>query len=99
MPDNPCNPQITFLQGDWVLDRNNPGQPGQYTGNWRNAGPYIMVELSLPGGNTRWRPLATLEAMPRNSSITERFRLGHFGRVRDLQRLITYEKLKGTLHE
>jgi hypothetical protein len=32
-------------------------------------------------------------------SIKERLRAGHFGKVRDLQRLITYEKLKGTLHE
>lgn len=93
------NPEVPFSRGDWLLDRSNPGQPGQYTGNWSHAGPHIMVELSLAGGSTRWRPLATLEAIPRTGSIVERFRLGHFGRVRDLQRLITYEKLKGTLHE
>ena len=32
-------------------------------------------------------------------TIKERLQAGHFGNVRDLQRLITYEKLKGTLHE
>jgi len=99
MSIDPFNPEIPFCQDDWVIDRTNPGQPGQYTGNCRKTGPHVMVELLLPGGSTRWRPLVTLEAMPRYVSIVERFRLGHFGRVRDLKRLITYEKLKGTLHE
>ncbi len=24
--------QIPFSPGDWVIDKNNPGQPGQYIG-------------------------------------------------------------------
>jgi len=32
-------------------------------------------------------------------TIEDRMMAGHFGRMRDLQRLITYEKLKGVLHE
>ena len=93
--------QIPFSPGDWVIDRNNPGQPGQYTGNWRKAGPHIMVKLSFPGGGTAYRPLACLEAMKQASagSIEDRLRAGYFGKLRDLQRLITYEKLKGALHE
>ena len=60
-----------------------------------------MVQLSYPGGGASYRPLACLEKMTQTSaaSIEERLRAGHFGKVRDLQRLITYEKLKGTLHE
>ena len=60
-----------------------------------------MVQLSYPGGGVSSRPLACLEAMPTaaHGTIYERLHKGHFGRVRDLQRLITYEKLKGTLHE
>jgi len=101
MSDNfeKCN--IPFSSGDWVIDRNNPGQPGQYTGNCRRAGPIIMVQLSFPGGGTNYRPLAVLEPMNQISrgSIEDRLREGHFGKLRDLQRLITFEKLKGTLHE
>jgi len=92
-----CN--VPFALGDWVIDRYNPGQPGQYTGRCRRAGPHVMVQLSYPGGATGFRPLSSLEIMPAPGSIGERLRNGHFGKVRDLQRLITFEKLKGTLHE
>lgn len=93
--------QIPFSPSDWVIDRNNPGQPGQYTGNWRKAGPHIMIQLSFPGGATSYRPLACLEGRRESStgSIEDRLRAGHFGKLRDLQRLITFEKLKGALHE
>jgi len=60
-----------------------------------------MLQLSYPGGGSSYRPLACLERMSDSfpGSIEERLRAGHFGKVRDLQRLVTYEKLKGTLHE
>lgn len=97
-PDS-CEHNIPFSPGDWVIDRHNPGQPGQYTGRWHKTGPHIMVELSYPGGGTRYRPIISLEVMPHSISIDEKFRRGNFGKVRDLQRLVTFEKLKGTLHE
>ena len=99
MFSEPTKCDIPFSLGDWVIDRHNPGQPGQYTGQWRKAGPHIMVQLSFPGGGTSYRPLSSLEAIRSSGSMAERLRRGHFGKVRDLQRLITYEKLKGTLHE
>ena len=60
-----------------------------------------MVQLSYPGGSTSWRPLACVEAMSQSgsNSIEDRLRAGHFGLIRDLKRLVTYEKLKGALHE
>jgi len=101
MNEKDPNLDIPFSPGDWVIDRNNPAQPGQYTGNWHMAGPHIMVQLVYPSGGTGSRPLAYLEAMrkKRPGPIEERLPDGLFGKVRDLQRLITYEKLKGTLHE
>ena len=76
-----------FVSDMLVIDKNNPGQPGQYTGNCRNAGPHIMVQLSFPGGNFTYRPLTCLEAMPPTftETIEERLRAGHFGKLRDLQ--------------
>lgn len=101
MDDVSHNCTIPFAPNDWVIDRNNPGQPGQYTGSWRKAGPHIMIQLLYPGGGVSYRPLACLEAMEKGStgSLSERLQAGHFGKLRDLQRLITYEKLKGALHD
>ena len=48
-----------------------------------------MVQLGYPGGRVSTRPLACLEPMGNNigGSIEERLRDGHFGKLRDLQRL------------
>lgn len=101
MHEKDPNPDIPFSPGDWVIDRNNPAQPGQYTGKWHWAGSQVMVQLRYPDGTTKYRPLSCLEPMHKigQGTIEERLRAGHFGKSRDLQRLITYEKLKGTLHE
>jgi superfamily II DNA or RNA helicase len=99
MNERESNEEIPFSPGDWVTDRNNPAQPGQYTGHWRSAGPFVMVQLSYPGGATSYRPLDALQPMTPTTTLGQRLQAGQFGKVRDLQRLITYEKLKGTLHE
>jgi superfamily II DNA or RNA helicase len=93
--------QIPFQLDDWVIDQHNAGQRGQYTGRSRKAGSHVMVELRYPDGSPKWRPLSALQAVPKEGgvSIRDRLKSGPFGKVRDLQRLITYEKLKGTLHE
>ncbi len=49
MQDEPSKNMVPFSAGDWIVDKNNPAQPGQYTGNWRTAGPQIMVQLAFPG--------------------------------------------------
>jgi len=42
--------QIPLSPGDWwVTDKNNPGQPGQYTGRCHKTGPHVMVQLAYPG--------------------------------------------------
>lgn len=92
---------IPFQVDDWVIDIHNAGQRGQYTGRNHQAGPHVMVELRYPDGSRKSRPLRSLQAVPNedNSSIETRLKSGPYGKVRDLQRLITFEKLKGTLHE
>lgn len=101
MSNEQTHSQIPFQPGDWVIDQANPGQRGQYTGKSRTAGSHIMVELEYPDGSVKWRPLRSLQAIPKEGggSIEDRIKDSPFGRVRDLQRLITFEKLKGTLHE
>lgn len=85
--------------GDWLLDRANPASRGQFTGRTSKAGPLIMLELVYPDGSTSFRPLNVLDPMPKSETIESRLRKGHFGRAGDLKRVITYEKLKGSLHE
>jgi hypothetical protein len=94
-------PEIPFRPGDWVFDRNNPAQRGQYTGDWRRAGPHVLVQLRYPDGSYSYRPLAVLQAVTETggNSLSERLKDGRFGKARDLQRLVTYEKLQGSLHE
>ncbi|MBP7777868.1 MAG: DEAD/DEAH box helicase [Acidobacteria bacterium] len=58
-----------------------------------------MVELRYPDGTTKSRPMQALSAVEEVGSIDDQLAAGRFGRARDLQRLITFEKLKGTLHE
>jgi len=89
-----------FIEGDWLVDRNNPAQPGQFTGRTSKAGPFLMVELRYPDGSTTSRPESSLERVSQSQeSLLDRMLKGHFGSARDLRRVITYEKLKGTLHE
>ena len=91
---------IQFQPEEWVVDRKKPGQPGQYTGLSRKAGPHLMLQIRYPGGGTSYRPSSCLEPMSRSPrSISEQLGSGRFGGINDLRRLVTYEKLKGTLHE
>ncbi|WP_169734409.1 SNF2-related protein [Desulfocurvus vexinensis] len=92
---------IPFSKGQLVVDKNNPSQQGIYTGRCTRAGSQIMVEVQYPNGNTGFRPLGVLEALEPDKvkTLREQFFDGRFGKLSDLKRLITYEKLKGTLHE
>lgn len=92
---------VPFNNGDWIIDTNNPGRIGQYTGHSYSAGPHTMVELRFPDGSLKRRPLGVLQPAPQTGAVSIEGRLttGPFGRSTDLQRLITFEKLKGALHE
>jgi hypothetical protein len=88
MDEDSANNHIPFATRAWVIDRNKPGQPAQYTGNWHWVGPYVMIQLSYPGGGTIYRPLSCLESMPQTSgTISEKLIAGHFGKIWDLRRL------------
>lgn len=90
---------IPFAVGQSLLDEADPSRRGQFTGKSHRAGPHMMLELRYPDGTTKFRPLRVLSAVEALGSIDEQLAAGRFGKVRDLQRLITFEKLKGTLHE
>lgn len=94
-------PEIPFSVGEWLIDTKNPSNPGWYTGRWREVGNNIvMLQLVFPGGDASYRPMSLLKSMSSTGdSIEEKLKNGDFGKLDDIRRLITYEKLKGTLHE
>ena len=101
MPEQTQPPNIPFSPGDPVIDRLNPTQVGRYTGLWSRAGTHTMIQIKFETGEVKRRPMSILETMDNSTgiSIEDNLRKGYFGKARDLQRLITYEKLKGSLDE
>lgn len=89
-----------FMPGTRVFVNNDPGRPGEVTGKTMKAGTIKMVEIRYPDGGTEFHPDFNLMRIPVNAqTLSEVFSAGSFGRARDLQRVVTYEKLKGALHE
>ncbi|MCC5840386.1 MAG: DEAD/DEAH box helicase family protein [Opitutales bacterium] len=97
----PNEPNLPFPPDTWLIDRNNPAQRGQFTGRTSRVGRLTMVELRYPTGERVMRPLHVLEEVPdtEETSIEGRIRSGRLGKRADLRRLITFEKLRGKLHE
>jgi superfamily II DNA or RNA helicase len=93
--------EIPFGPGEWVVDLHNPGRPGIFTGKTQQQGPFTLVELEYGPGDRRFRPLDYLESanQGRSNALEERISQGLYGTLADFRRLITFEKLKGTLHE
>lgn len=92
---------IPFSKGDWVNDTQNPGRPGIFTGRTSKQGPFVLIELEYGPNDRRYRPLQYLEEIQQGetSSPQGRLKRGNFGTIADLQRIMTFEKLRGTLHE
>ena len=82
--------KVPFEAGDWISDRNKPGQPGQFTGKWRKLDPYIIVQISYPDGGNSYRPISSLEPKgPIDFSIADQMRAGRFGKLVELKSLLT----------
>ncbi len=99
MSNNSC--EIPFKQGQQVVNKNEPGNIAIYTGKFRKLGSALMVELKFTNGSSKYFPLPSIVVLQENatSSLLEQMQAGLFGTLSDLRQLLTYEKLKGTLHE
>ncbi len=60
-----------------------------------------MVKLRYPDGSLKSRPLNVLEKQAEGvgETIEKRLEDGRYGKAHDLRRLVTFEKLRGSLHE
>jgi len=93
---------LPFAEGDWVIDRNKPGINGIFTGNSTKRGSRIVVEIEWGPNDRSWRPLDYIEPAAKDEdslSLIERIKRRRFDNVAALRRLLTFEKLRGTLHE
>ena len=95
------NENIPFTQGQKVIDKSDPRNIAEYTGKYRRIGSALTVEIKFPNGSTRHRPVSCVSPVEegKTSSLLEQMQDELFGSLSDLRQLITYEKLKGSLHD
>jgi len=92
---------MSFIENTRVRDRNDPSRLGQLTGRQSKAGPIQMLEVRWQDGTVQYRPQSQLELVegPEPGTPDELLEQGRIGPKSALQRLLTFEKLKGTLHD
>ncbi|GAB7492561.1 hypothetical protein Bwad001_12850 [Bilophila wadsworthia] len=92
---------IPFVNGQKVVDKNHPSDIAVYTGKNRRTGTIMMVQLLFPNGLTKYRPVSQILAVD-EETLEDPFDLlekGRFEGISHLRQCITYEKLKGSLHD
>lgn len=98
MSGNPAT-DLPFEPGTWLIERNDPGRPGRFTGRFKSMGRRLMLQLEYGPQDLAFRSAEQLEPAAVRRSMRQMLEEGRFGQALDLRRLITHEKLKGTLDE
>lgn len=89
-----------FQTGQVVFDLNDPGRKGIITGRMMIVVDRVRWEVAFSPNERTYRPEEYLALFsPEDNSIQRWVEQGRYGRANDLRRLLTFEKLKGTLHE
>src|SRR5438270_8947449 len=90
----PFSPQST------VVDANNPSRIGVTTGRIHQLGGTIAVEVSWGPQEREFVPEPLLKLFPgQSATIEDKIAAGDMGSVEDLHRLLTFEKLRASLHD
>lgn len=86
---------MPFLPNTPVIRPTDPGRIGLTTGRVNSMASMTLVEVKWGQGNHQ------REFVPEQhlKALAEDEQSGEFGRVEDLQRLLTFEKLRGALHD
>lgn len=91
---------MPFTQGQIVFNVNSPARRGVITGRNRRMGPVKAWEVNFGPGDRSYHPTTVLRPVELQvQSMEDRIAQGQFGRPDDLQRRMTFEKLKGSLSE
>jgi len=92
---------MAFAAGHTVFELNNPGRgAGRLTGRQQTRAGVVYWEVTFGPNERRFIAEAFLQPFgDQDCSAEELVRRGIFGKADDLRRLLTFEKLKGTLHD
>lgn len=79
-----------FLQGEGgsVIDKNNPGQAGQYAGSWHKAGPAQVVATGPSREDKHLLLCVEAVEVGIRGSIEDGLRERYLGKLGDLKRLV-----------
>ena len=77
--------------------RDNPGKQGFTTGNTQKSGSFDMIEVNFGPNEKLFKRLSLLEIVKENPDSLDSFNEGSFGKLSDLRRILTLEKIKGEL--
>jgi hypothetical protein len=91
---------MPFISKAPVFDANNPARVGQLTGRQQIRAGLAFYEVAFGPNEKRYIAESFLRTFDDLDSSTEKLiRRGMYGKADDLRRLLTFEKLKGTLHD
>ena len=83
-----------------VVDANNPSRIGITTGRIHQLGGTTAVEVSWGPQEREFVPEPLLKLFPgQSATIESKIAAGDMGSAEDLRRLLTFEKLRGSLHD
>jgi hypothetical protein len=86
--------------GTKVIHIDDPSRVGEVTGHTQQRGPFTYIEVRFPPHELKpIRAEFLQEFRDGEVSIEDRIRAGKWGKAEDLRRLLTFEKLKGCLHD
>ena len=92
-------------KNDWKADqiglkvrlRDSPGRQGVTTGRTKSVGSFVMVEVDFGPSERQFKRYDLLELITDVQDPWDILRIGPFGASSDLQRILTFEKIKGDL--
>ena len=89
-----------LYEGQKLQLKNSPSELVEFTGKLKKMGRNTYIGIRYPNGTAKTVLLESVLPVEQDSqNAFDQIERGCFGHVADLKRLITFEKLKGTLHE
>ena len=89
-----------LYEGQKLQLKNSPSELVEFTGKLKKMGRNTYIGIRYPNGTVKTVLLESVLPVEQDSqNAFDQIERGCFGNVADLKRLITFEKLKGTLHE
>lgn len=93
-------PTLPISPGQKLQLKNSPTDYVEFTGEINSSGKNIFIKVRYPNGSVKMLPYSQVLPIEEGSqNALEQIARGCFGSIDDLKRLMTFEKLKGSLNE